>query len=207
VIEVAVLDGERVFVGELGDGEEGYVDADWFVGVTAGPVPAVVATAAAVVSTWNGQTIGLQQGRPAQHAVADALTSTAAAASEAAASARRPVVRGNGFVAAAVRALLVSKETVEEPDLIVESRGDPASLLESTRQVADLGTVVFAGVPTTGPFPFDLYPDVHVRGLRLVAVPLDLSAATRSGHDRVPPSEVRLGEPIGDAEWYRVRGR
>ena len=204
MIEVAVANGALVFIGELGVGEEAYVDADWLTGTAAGPVPTLVATADSVVSSWDGQAFALPDEVSAEGIIADAFIRVAAAAAAAAVSSGRPAVAGSGFVAATVRSLLDPDDTHEEPDLIVESRGDPRSLLESTRRVADLGTVVLAGMPAVDPFPFDLYPDVHVRGLRLFALRFVLDPAPAAAPESLSPTDVRLGEPIGEGQWYRV---
>jgi hypothetical protein len=208
VIELAVANGTRVFVGALDPGQKAYVDADWLTGVTTGPVPALIATASSVASTWDGATFAGSNEEPAGKVVADLLGGVAAAAAAAAASARCPEVAGSGLVATTVRALLDSDEKHDQPDLIVESRGDPASLVESTGRVADLGTVVLAGVPAVDPFRFDLYPDVHVRGLRLVALRLapDLPRVPAAAPAREAPTDLRLGDAIAEAQWYRVSG-
>jgi hypothetical protein len=94
-------------------------------------------------------------------------------------------------------------------DLIIETRSDRASLEESTGRVGDLGTIVLAGLADSA-FPFDLYPDIHVRGLRLVALPLPFDLQPGSEFEPSLPAAielatVRLEEPIpDDASWYRI---
>lgn len=206
MIALAVKDGRRVFVGELDEGDA-YVDADWLTGVTAGPVPAVVATGGSLGTSWDGRTFPLTGARPAQEVVSAALHRLAAGAAAEAGSAERPLVAGDGLVAACTRMLLGTGSVSDAPDLVVESRGDPGSLVESTRRVADLGTVVLTGTPVAQSFAFDLYPDVHVRGLRVVALPIELDFDDEVVGELPAPVHVRLGEPIGDARWYRVTAR
>jgi hypothetical protein len=205
VISLAVENGSRIFVGDL-DGGEAYVDADWLSGVAAGPVPALLVRKSSLTSTWDGETLSLPASRPDEHVVAEALVHVAVAAAAEARSAQRPFVSGRGFVAEHARELLGALEAAEAPDLVVETRGDPDSLVDSTRRVADLGVVVLAGVPNVDPFRFDLYPDVHVRGLHVVALPLvlELVEGSTGAQRRRQPVHVRLGEPIADAHWYRI---
>jgi len=177
---------ERAFTGELEQDAAAYVDADWVQGAGNAGVPALVSS---------------------EEDATRVLLAIATSAASAAASARLPAVAGHGFVARHVRELLGigAESPPPSPDLIVETRRDPASMLESTTRVADLGTVVLAG-PPAGSFRFDLYPDVHVRGLRLVSVS-PRSAEHTPGH--LPtlerPATVRLGETLPEgAAWYRV---
>lgn len=207
MIEIALANGTRVFDGALGPGERAYVDADWLSGGATGPVPALIATEGAVVSNWDARTVAVPDEKRAETLVAGLLVGLATAAAEAAGAARRPAVAGSGFVATTVRSLLDSDASDDEPDLIVETRGDAASLAESTGRVADLGTVVLAGVPAFHQFHFDLYPDVHVRGLRLVALPLALDPPREpAAHGGESPIDLRLGDAIAEAQWYRVSG-
>jgi hypothetical protein len=208
VISLAVENGGRTFVGEL-DGGEAYVDVDWLSGLAAGPAPALFVREGALVSSWDGQTLSLPDDKPTELSVGAALMLVAAAAATEAGAAERPAVAGRGFVAGGIRLLLGSEDGGKAPDLIVETRGDPASLVESTQRVADLGTVVLAGAPAVDPFTFDLYPDVHVRGLRIFALPLalveDLPDAEGGRLVMMEAAKpVRLGEPIADARWYRI---
>jgi hypothetical protein len=194
-----------MFVGDLGGGEA-YVDADWLSGVAAGSAAALLVRDNSLTSTWDGQTLSLAASRADERVVAEALVHVAVAAAAEARSAQRPFVSGRGFVAETTRELLGAQDAAETPDLIVETRGDPASLVESTQRVADLGVVVLAGVPSVDPFRFDLYPDVHVRGLHVVALPLvlELVQGSTGAQRRRQPVHVRLGEPIADAHWYRI---
>lgn len=80
-------------------------------------------------------------------------------------------VVGDGALAMAVRARVAQRgpSDGDPPATIVETTGDPARIAEALRRVADLGTIVLAGpLPPASP-AFDLYSDLHVRGLTMVA--------------------------------------
>jgi hypothetical protein len=88
--------------------------------------------------------------------------------------------------------------------------GDPATIVEATRIVDDLGTVVLAGDTLGRRLDLDCYVDVHARGLTVIGVPLLALAATSAAafgdyEAVVPPAVVRPGQSIpGGALWYRV---
>lgn len=206
-----VAEGSRkVFRGDLEPGSEAYVDADWLVGRTGWAVPALVARGGSLIRSWDGAT-STYTAATAQAGVTGVFWIVAEAAAVRARAADRPAVAGAGVVAALVRhflGLVDSPDTVGG-DLIIEPRSDRASLEESTGRVSDLGTVVLAGVADSA-FTFDLYPDVHVRGLRLVGLPLPLDLSPAAGFEpSLPPAielaTARLDEPIPDgASWYRI---
>lgn len=213
MISLAHLAGGRIFAGELAEGSSAYVDADWLDPVASGPVPALITTSRSVVRSWDEEAV-LLEGKTPPAAVVEALLRVARAAAAAVGSSRHTSVVGTGFVARQTRELLGVDGAQEgsSVDVIVETRGDPGSLVESTSRVADLGTVVLAGVPAAHSFPFDLYPDVHVRGLRVVAVPLPFDLSDHVTGDSLrkradEPTHVRLGEAIPAASWYRVTAR
>jgi hypothetical protein len=210
VITVAVEGGRKVFGGDLEPGSEAYVDADWLFGRTEGTVPALLARSGALTRSWDGATSDYGAST-AQAGVAGAFWVVAEAAVLRAGTAERPAVEGGGVVAALARhflGLAAGAETVN-PDLIIEARSDRVSLEVSTARVDDLGTIVLAGLVDPG-FRFDLYPDVHVRGLRLVALPLPLDLPAVDGFEPALPAgielaTVRVDEPIPDgASWYRI---
>jgi hypothetical protein len=210
VITLVVEAGREVFRSDLEQGSEAYVDADWLVGRTGGTVPALLARGGSLIRSWDGATFDCAAST-AEAGVADAFWLVADAAARLAGAAERPGVEGRGLVAALARHLLGLSGGADlfEADLIVECRSDPESLRDSTGRVADLGTVVLAGVADSA-FPFDLYPDVHVRGLRLVALPLPFDLRPAEGFEPSPPAStepatVRLDEPIPEgAAWYRI---
>jgi threonine dehydrogenase-like Zn-dependent dehydrogenase len=123
------------------------------------------------------------------------LRAVAEEAAEAARRARGPCqVRGRGFIAAQVRQLLgLASEMPERPPAgrlgtIIDTTGDPDAISDATRDLADLGTLVLAG-EAHGGFAFDFYPDVHVRGLRVVGIAPPL-------HDGLPPGSGREGDLV-----------
>ena len=210
MITLAAEGGNKVFRGDLEPGSEAYVDADWLVGRTGGTVPALLARGGSLTRSWDGATFD-HPASTAQAEVAGAFWLIAEAAALRAGAADRPAVEGGGVVAALARHFLglVGRTGTVGADLIIEPRSDRASLEKSTGRVDDLGTVVLAGLADSA-FPFDLYPDVHVRGLRLVALPLPLDLRPAAGFEPSLPAAIelataRLDEPITDgASWYRI---
>ena len=86
---------------------------------------------------------------------------------------RGPVeVLGAGTLADRLRERLAPLPAPDRgrPRTVVETTGEPAQLARAFELVDDLGTVVLAG-PLQGGAAIDLYADVHVRGLTLVAIP------------------------------------
>jgi threonine dehydrogenase-like Zn-dependent dehydrogenase len=118
-------------------------------------------------------------------------------------------VTGSGLVAAEARRELgerLAPTGSQEPAAIVETTGDPATVIDATERVQDLGTVVLAGEPRGRTYRIDLYPDVHVRGLRLVA--RGRHAQTQAGPapaDRDGLQVLRRGEALDpSARWFCV---
>jgi hypothetical protein len=210
VITLALEGGRKVFRGDIQPGDEVYVDADWLVGRTGRTLPALLARGGSLTRSWDGATFDYPAST-AQVGVEGAFWLVAEAAANEARAADRPAVEGVGVVAALARHFLglVGGADTVGADLIIETRSDRASLEESTGRVGDLGTVVLAGLADSV-FPFDLYPDVHVRGLRLVALPLPFDLQPGSEFElslpaAIEPATVRLEEPIpDDAAWYRI---
>jgi hypothetical protein len=191
-----------VLAGDLEPASEAYVDADW-IG-REGEVPALLVSDGRLVASWDDtlqvvSTTPLEAAGRALRAVAEAAASAAGAASA--------TVNGAGLVARWTRELLDASASGDSaPEVVIETRSTPEALLESTRRVADLGTVVLAGVPG-GSFGFDLYGDVHVRGLRVVSLALPLSRLAPRPVDALEePATVRVGEPLAPAAWYHVVG-
>jgi hypothetical protein len=115
-------------------------------------------------------------------------------------------VTADGAVGAVIRSEREQPVSDAAPSVVVDLTGDPSVLRASTQRLADLGTLVLAG-PATAQLDLDLYPDVHVRGLRLVGAPGPLVAGTPVA---VPPhvggpaaASVGVAVPSG-AAWYRV---
>jgi len=81
-------------------------------------------------------------------------------------------VVGDSALARAVRSRLAERDTsgADRPAAVVETTGDPVRIEEAIRRVADLGTVVLAGPVQPAADPLDLYSDLHLRGLTVVAI-------------------------------------
>lgn len=93
-------------------------------------------------------------------------------------SAGRLEVTGDGPLAQALRARLAAAPGAgAAPATIVETTGKTGAIRAALARVADLGTVVLAGPVAPGPVALDVYGDLHVRGLTLVAVAPDCDAA------------------------------
>ena len=127
-------------------------------------------------------------------------------------------VVGTGLIARQVRALLeesVSERRTERPRAIIDTTGAPSAIVDATRRVAALGTVVLVGEDLGRETDMNVYPDVHARGLSLIGIgpPLqndapfaetgfndDLIASCRKALVAVSP-----GAPLRPgAAWYRV---
>jgi hypothetical protein len=176
-----------------------YVDADWFVGGTPTARLAVLGN-------------GAEEAR--ERAAGRALLRVAARAArkmqqEAAGAVE---ITGEGLVAGAVR------ETVgagDRPDgritAALDATGDPEVIAGILERLDDLGLLVLAGEPAGADMALDLYPDVHVRGLRLVG----LSAAAAVASDEPVPvagaallnrwaAAARDRSGATAARWYRL---
>jgi threonine dehydrogenase-like Zn-dependent dehydrogenase len=120
-------------------------------------------------------------------------------------------VVGTGAVAYVVRHRHAARRDEQgRPDVVVDLTGDPEVIRDAVRTVADLGTVVLAGSAMPPSLDLDTYPDLHVRGLRLVGVPMATAAdqpltAPCAEESPGPPAEVGLGVPVpAGARWYRI---
>lgn len=56
------------------------------------------------------------------------------------------------------------------PLAVVETTGTAAAVTSALTRVATGGTVVLAGERVSPKLPVNLYPDVHVRGVRMIGV-------------------------------------
>lgn len=161
-----------------------YADREWVAAGAAADAPAVVA---------------------ADADAAAAMLAALARDAVAAASGDRVAVTGDGLVAAEARRLLADEGRLadESPNAVVETTGDPAAIVSATERVADMGTVVLAGEPAGRALRLDLYPDIHLRGLRMLGVP---RPETTTG--AVPPDAQAglrdAGDPDPAARWYRL---
>jgi hypothetical protein len=195
-MKVTVEDENVIFAGPLATGSVAYVDVDQLPEHGEADIEALV----------------VPEGAPADDGALGALSLLAAPVRNALAGVEGVVdVVGAGAIARLLRAELGSKSLAEDaPAAVVDLTGDPDAIVDATRRVADLGTIVLAGNPAGRVIDFDFYPDVHVRGLRLVGVsPADRAeplARTVSGGDAPEaPEEARVGHPArAGAAWYRV---
>jgi hypothetical protein len=115
-------------------------------------------------------------------------------------------VLGEGAVAAALRAERAGPAAGEPPAVVVDLTGDPERIRDATRRLADLGTLVLGRDPAA-PCDLDLYPDVHVRGLRLVGAPPAVGVRADGNGPSAQPDvvEARAGAPAPrGAALYRV---
>lgn len=128
--------------------------------------------------------------------------------------AHRIEVIGTGFIAGALRRLCgaAARPPMDRPAAVVDTTGDPERLRDAIRRLDDLGTLILAGVQGEQGFELDLYPDIHLRGLRIVGVPparVDASAPAVPDDaiaylEAEPPAPIRAGEPLPSAAWYRL---
>jgi hypothetical protein len=184
----------------VSDGACTYLDADW-IAPDAGRAAA----------------LAVAPGDDSDHRAGQALLAVAlrAAGVVDGLPANRVEVTGSGFVAGAVRRLVGSPSmpsAESRPLAIVDATGDPQEVLQATRRLDDLGVLVLAGESAGRAIDLDLYPDVHVRGLRIVgvapasvdAVPEAIPEAALAHLAAEPPARVREGEPLPHAGWYRI---
>ena len=148
-----------------------------------------------------------------------AVTQAAAGAVEGVSADSIEVV-GSGLIALQARALLGGRFglSTEQPRAIVDTTGDPEVIVDATRRIAALGTVVLAGEGLGRKAEMNLYPDVHVRGLTLVGVSPPLQDSTALSAANTPDDTllascrdalvgVLAGTPLPrGAAWYRVSG-
>jgi threonine dehydrogenase-like Zn-dependent dehydrogenase len=197
-----------------------YVDADWVVD-GADPRAALVVTGAANAAA-------------ADRAAGLALLALAArAAAEVGAIGHGPVeVTGEGFVAGAVAAIVGAhmptngarpaadgggppaadggdRDRDARPAAIVDTTGDPGRIRDALARLEDLGTLVLAGETGDRPLELDLYPDVHVRGLRIVGVSLDTDVPRErdlpaAGIAYLEGTPVAPAGGAAPAAWYRL---
>jgi threonine dehydrogenase-like Zn-dependent dehydrogenase len=163
-----------------------FVDAEW--AAAPGVAPAIVAsdpeTAAAALAAVARNAVAVAPGEAVE-------------------------VTGSGLVAAEARRLLALEGRLAvdghaAPDAIVETTGDPTAIVDATARVAYMGTIALAGESLDRRLRLDVYPDVHVRGLRLVGVP---GAGDGDGAEPPPDCLASLRDAGSDdaaARWYRL---
>ena len=190
--------GGLVVDAEVPSGCAAFFDREWVSPDRVTAVPAIVVA-----------------GSPAEQ-VAEAARALAGIAHAAiAAAGDGPVaVTGSGLIAAEACRRLAAEGRLavvseRSPAAIIETTGDPGAIVEATRQVRDLGRVVLVGEPLGRAYRLDVYPDLHARGLHLIArgrpgAPAPLATDGEVG------AEQRLqtlapGEPLDSAAlWFCV---
>ena len=126
-------------------------------------------------------------------------------------------VLGTGALAEVVRALLAERGRDAggpgRPAAIVDTPGDAAALRAALGRLDDLGSLVLAA-PPADTLDLDLYPDIHVRGLRIHGVApareLVREASERGFHQRfldLAHAAVPAGAPPpAAARWLEITG-
>jgi hypothetical protein len=207
---------------DLAPGAVAYVDADWLV-ADCTAIPAIIADSSGTVRWCDEQPVALSVCADPAVVAGTALYGVAEDAVAALDKAALKCVHviGVGAVAAAVRTLLAARQVEtnsgEPPSAIIDTTGAPTAVIEATKRVASLGTVVLAGEPLDRALTADLYPDIHVRGLRVIGVKRPCGPRL-SG---VAPEKQSLPEPLrgtlvhvscGDfievraGHWYALAG-
>jgi hypothetical protein len=215
-----------VLVAALPPGSVAYVDQEWLP-ISSGEVPSLVAAPEGALAWCGGrpvQTSGNVDSDTKATLVLLGVAQAAVAAVEGV-SPDSIEVTGSGLIALQVRALLGERSSeddrsslFERPRAIIDTTGDPRVIVEATRRIAELGTVVLVGESLGRTAEMNLYPDVHVRGLALVGVPPPLQhagalfAQTDADDPLVASCRealvgVNAGTPLKPGvAWYRVSG-
>jgi hypothetical protein len=202
----------EVGAAELAPGAVGYVDADWINARGDGSPPKLVWREG--VLHWRDQERVCEDDDDPDRVAGRALLALAECAVSRVGSigAGRIEVVGTGFLAALVRTLLGSKSIPpgSGPEVVVDVTGDPDELVAATRRLEPMGSLMMMG-ESVRPLDIDLYPDVHVRGLRLVGLPplLDVPFPVDTGPlyevlARHPPAVVGQHDALAGAAWYRI---
>jgi hypothetical protein len=205
--------GGLALFAELPSSAVAYVDADWVPALPTDKVPALVLRDGSF--SWDGGEAVEAAEEPDASAAAALLAVAAEAATALDGVARDRIdVVGRGFSSGLVRQVLelTPGDQALPPEAVVDVSGDVAELVAATRRLAPLGTLVVMGEPSGRSLEIDLYPDVHVRGLRLVGAPLPLSARppflSRPWLDDYlaenPPAPVHTGDELPDASWFKI---
>jgi hypothetical protein len=175
LIEVATAAERLTVSADLPRGSRAYLDRDWLPAARSGTVPALLVHPDGTLQWSDGPRVAAPEGVDADRAAALTLLAVAQEVAEAIGPAPPASVgvTGAGVIAAAVRALVHGDEAragPERPQVVVDASGDPDRIVDATRRLADLGTLVLVGESLGRPLRVDLYPDVHRRGLTLVGV-------------------------------------
>lgn len=190
---------------------EAYFDADWLPPGGSGEVPAILATSEELRTTWNDVVVSIGD-LSAEDAAALALTATAQEAIAAIGDVPGPIhVIGGGLIAQLVGERLGERLSPGSPRpvAVVDCTGNPELIHAAIAHLDDLGAIVLVGPSPGESLVIDLYPNVHLRGLRIVGVAPPLTDAVLVG--TVPDlirrtfREVAPDGLIGDeGAWYRL---
>lgn len=103
-------------------------------------------------------------------AAAVILISLAASAVQMCKSARRVLVTGDGLVAETTRSSLTATRCHEEAyDAVIETTGDEEIIRSALERLPPFGLLILTA-PSPKPPIINLYPDVHVRGVKIAGV-------------------------------------
>lgn len=199
-------------VGKLPRGGAAYIDRDWLSDSAPPTVASAIVFDPDVGFRWAGGSLCPVSGDDPD-TIAWRMFDTLAASVTAAVAGRGPtLVAGQGLIAARVRARLTDLVNGGPPAAVVDTTGQAAGVAAACAAAADLGTVVLATTPLSSTLAYDLYVEVHRRGLLIVGVPdPDEIAATENltnGHTRDlnPPTALKPSEPLdSSSSWFVVR--
>jgi hypothetical protein len=197
--------------GEAAPGDILWADVDWATGER-GPLAALRWRDGVLFAGSRSVPVSGDPERVA--ALALLRTAQDAVAAIASVPRNRVDVVGRGIVAAFARRMLgVPSPRGDVPLAVVVTTADETALIAATRRLADSGTLVLASETGGRALPLDLYPDVHVRGLRIVAVPPLLSSGIAEApawlDDHLAqhrPRPFAPGESTSDVQWLRLGG-
>lgn len=195
----------------LDPGTIAYVDSDWLHMAAGGLVPALLCQNSSL--SWDGFRATVDSTMPPDRAAALAFLDVAQEAVRAVADvpAEQIDVLGDGFTAGLIRKQLGANR-VTPPLAIIDTTAHPIAIADAARRVRPLGRLVLAGAAET--IQLDLYPDVHVRGLRVVGVGHLLSSGIAPQVpswfdeylDANEPVAIARGEVPGLGSWFRFAG-
>lgn len=195
----------RTVLEDLPDGGSAYVDRDWLsTGAEPSTTSVLLHDPARGFRFAGGDWIDAAAGDPDDCAWAcfEALALDAAAAIG---GARPVLVEGDGLLARRIRHHLPGGAAASgaAPVVAVDTTARSEGLVAASSAVADLGTVLLVATPMEGTLPFDLYQDVHRRGLRIVGVPGPAASTAASGSP--PPTALQAGDPVDGSPWFVLR--
>jgi hypothetical protein len=115
-------------------------------------------------------------------------------------------VVGEGAVAMLLRSASAMSGNGNRPAAVIDTTGRTPALLSTMERLRDLGTLVLAAPAPIEDPALDLYPHIHRRGLRLIAIGAPRFGAGPFVLSGVPPAPARVvtGQPLPEADWYCV---